>query len=364
MGSGSAWAQASPRTALSKPDLTFPEPFSNVAGLRELSDGRVLLSDRLEQTVAILSFATGDMTPVGRQGQGPGEYTMPGTLFALPGDSSLLFDFGGMRGLVIAPRGTVGRTVDFQGPGGLPVVPQGIDDQGRVYSRPPFLLRGSGAPPDTAAIVRFVPGSSTTDTIAWISTSGGTGGGVMAFRSSGGGAPAIRMTPYAPEDGWAVAPDGRIALVRAREYRVEWIGTDGRQVSGPSLPYTQVKIGKAEKEEWADQLGGAVMMMRTSEGSRTMRPPRPNIDDQTWPETMPPFVTNGIRVSPEGELWIQVSQPASQKAPLYDVVDARGQRLRQVQLPDGRRLVGLGKGTLYAVRRDADDLEWLERYRR
>lgn len=356
-------AQDVPRTVLTKPDATFPEPFSSVAGLRELSDGRVIVSDRLEQTVAILSLASGDLLPVGRQGQGPGEYTMPGALFAWPGDSSLLFDLGGMRGLAIAPSGAVGRTVDLQVPGGLPLMPQGVDGRGGIYTRPPSLLQAGGSQPDSVAIVRFVGGEPATDTVAWMKAAG-VGGSVVAFRSSGGGAPAVRMTPYAAEDGWAVAPDGRIALVRAGEYRVEWIGTDGRRTAGPRIRHTPVKIGKAEKEEWADQMGGAVMMMRTPEGNRTMRPPRPNIDDQTWPETKPPFVASGIRVSPEGDLWIQVSQPAGSKTARYDVVDARGQRVRQVILPEGRRLVGLGKGTLYAVRRDADDLEWLERYRR
>jgi hypothetical protein len=356
-------AQDVPRTVLAKPDATFPEPFSSVAGLREMSDGRVLLSDRLEQSVSILSLASGDLMPVGRQGQGPGEYTMPGALFAWPGDSSLLFDLGGMRGLAIAPNGVVGRTVDFQVPGGLPIMPQGVDGRGGVYARPPAMLQGGGSPPDSAAIVRFAAGGASTDTVAWMKTSG-VGGSVVAFRAAGGGAPAVRMTPYAAEDGWAVAPDGRIALVRAAEYRVEWIGTDGRRTAGPRLAYTPVKIGKAEKEEWADRMGGAVMMMRTPEGSRTMRPPRPNIDDQAWPDAKPPFVANGIRVSPEGDLWIPVSQAAGSRSPLYDVVDARGQRVRQVLLPEGRRLVGLGRGTLYTVRRDADDLEWLERYRR
>jgi hypothetical protein len=244
-------------------------------------------------------------------------------------------------------------------------MPQGVDERGRIYARPPVMVRGSGGQrPDSAAIVRFSSSSTPADTIAWIPTVG-TAGGVVAIRSGGGGGPPpLRMTPYAAEDGWAVAPDGRVALVRAGEYRVEWIQPDGRRITGPHLAYTPVRIGKAEKEEWADQMGGAVMMMRTPQGSQTMRPPRPNIDDQTWPETKPPFVTNGIRVSPEGELWIQVSQPAGAKAPLYDVVDAHGRRIRQVLLPEGRRLVGLGKGTLYAVRRDADDLEWLERYRR
>jgi hypothetical protein len=114
----------------------------------------------------------------------------------------------------------------------------------------------------------------------------------------------------------------------------------------------------------------AVMVMRSGGGNATaspppaFRPPRPNIDEQDWPEVKPPFVASSPRTSPEGELWIEVSQPASVQTELWDVIDARGRRIRQVVLPEGRRLVGLGEGTVYTVRRDADDLEWLERYRR
>ncbi|MDH5196234.1 MAG: hypothetical protein OEY20_03150 [Gemmatimonadota bacterium] len=69
-------------------------------------------------------------------------------------------------------------------------------------------------------------------------------------------------------------------------------------------------------------------------------------------------------MTPEGELWIRVSQQAGAKRQRYDVVDGRGQLVRHVELADDQRLVGFGKGTLYTVRRDADDLQWLERYRR
>jgi len=363
-GTGDAAGQAVPRTVLAKPDASFPEAFSNVAGLRELADGRVLLSDRLEQTVSLLTLASGDIAQVGRQGQGPGEYAMPGPLFPFAGDSTLMVDFGAMRALLIAGD-QVGRTIPLSTGDGLPLILRGVDGRGRLYGSMPTISRGAApdASSDSTPISRIDPTTGTVDTAAWLTR--GTGGTAVAMRASGGAQIRLgRLQPYAGDDGWAVAPDGRIALVRAADYHVEWISPDGRRVAGPPLAFTPVKIGKAEKEEWADQMGGAVMIMRTNQGSRTMRPPRPNIDEQDWPETKPPFVGNGLRVSPEGNLWIQVSQPAAAKTERWDVVDARGQRIRQVVLPEGRRLVGLGNGTLYTVRRDTDDLEWLERYRR
>jgi len=172
----------------------------------------------------------------------------------------------------------------------------------------------------------------------------------------------MRSSPYRPQDAWVVGPDGSIALVRAATYRVEWI-RNGRRTAGPVLPYEPVKIGKAEKEEWANRAAAQVMTLRTPSGSRTISPQKPNIDDLDWPQAKPPF-EGTVRVTPEGDVWIPVSQPAGAKGERYDVVDGSGSLVRRVELADGRRLVGFGAGTLYAVRADADDLQWLERYRR
>ena len=66
---------------LVEPDATFREPFTRIVGLRELSDGRILLADRTERHVSFIDFATGAIDQVGRQGSGPGEYEMPTGLF-------------------------------------------------------------------------------------------------------------------------------------------------------------------------------------------------------------------------------------------------------------------------------------------
>lgn len=165
------------------------------------------------------------------------------------------------------------------------------------------------------------------DTVAWVRAAIG-GAGAVTVRAGGGGGTfqaQTGLTPYAPQDGWAVAPDGRIAVVHADEYRVEWIAS-GRRTAGPPIPYTPVTIGKAEKEEWADAMAGATMMIRTagpggSGSSRAMRPQRPNVDELEWPEQKPPFETQGVFVTPEGELWIRVSQPAGAKRQRYDIAD-------------------------------------------
>jgi len=366
-------AQTVPTTTLAKPDATFAEPFSNVSGLRELRTGRVVVSDRLERTVSAIDFATGDITPIGREGQGPGEYGMPGPLLPLGGDSTLMVDFAAMRGLVLVGD-RVGPTIPLMAGDGLPFIPRAVDARGRLYGSSSMMVRGAGGGTaggsDSVPIRRLDPATSTVDTAAWVRAAAGGAGGVTV--RSGGGSFQVQtgLRPYAPQDGWAVAPDGRIAVVRPDDYRVEWIA-NGERTAGPPMPYTPVTIGKAEKEEWADAMAGATMMIRTSGGpgggsgsSRAARPQRPNVDELEWPAQKPPFETQGVFVTPEGELWIRVSQPAGARRQRYDVVDGQGRLVRRVELAEDRRLVGFGRGTLYTVRRDADDLEWLERYRR
>ena len=98
-------------------------------------------------------------------------------------------------------------------------------------------------------------------------------------------------------------------------------------------------------------------------GNRTMNIPRPDIDDVDWPEYKAAFPRNALNVTPEGELWVQRYTRAGDPQ-TFDVFDGEGNRARQVVLPEGRRLVGFGQGTLYAINVDEDDLQWLERYAR
>lgn len=46
-----------------------------------------------------------------------------------------------------------------------------------------------------------------------------------------------------------------------------------------------------------------------------------------------------------------------------DILNSVGERVGSVALPEGRRLIGFGVGTVYLTRVDEVGLAWLERYR-
>ena len=66
-------AQGAPR-ALPAPNATFDEPFSQIAGLRELANGKVIVADGRDKVVALVDFAANSATKIGREGSGPAEF--------------------------------------------------------------------------------------------------------------------------------------------------------------------------------------------------------------------------------------------------------------------------------------------------
>jgi hypothetical protein len=351
---------------LTEPDAALTEPFSVVSGLVELSDGRLLVSDRIELAVRQVDFTTGAIEQIGHAGQGPGEYQMPGQLFKLASDSSLLVDFGNMRLAVVAPDGTLSRTQPLMRPDGLLVFPRGVDTSGRLYLEMSNFQLGPGQEvPDSFAIARYEAATGAVDTVGFVprpqmgQVRSGNGGG-MSFSG---------LAPYQAGDAWGVAADGRVAVARVAPYRVEWLTVGGQAVAGPTVEYEPVKVTRADKDAWADEISGgtAIAVARGGPGGggggRAMNLPRPDIDEVEFPEYKPAFPRNAVTVSPEGEAWVR-RYVAHGQPEAFDVFDGAGRRIKQVVLPEGRELVGLGRGTLYAVRVDENDLQWLERYGR
>ncbi len=355
---------------LTEPDATFPEAFSLIRGIRELPDGRVMVADPLGQTLAVLDMGRGVADTIGRPGQGPREYRQPDGLFPLPGDSTLLVDLGNGRLTALGPNGDFGETMPIgqgdarSGPRGFTIIlPRGVDQQGRLY----YQAMGMGMR-DSAPVLRYDRRTSDVDTIVRVALEGQS-------RSESGGANnrnvRVRSVPLSPQDSWAVAPDGRVAVARAGDYHVEWIGTDGSVVRGSPVPYTPVRVRSADKEEWLAQSGnGLRVSVEMENGQRRMSfarggrgAPRPDASDYEWPDVKPPFVGGGVWVTPEGEMWVERSVSAGDPATL-DVFDARANHKATVTLPKGRRIAGFGWGTVYLVQTDEDDLQWLERYRR
>ncbi len=357
---------------LTKPAAALKHQFSSITGFRELPDGRVLVADGVDQALIRADLASQQLDTIGRVGQGPGEYKAPDLLVPLPGGATLVTDLGNARLTVFDAAGKYQESIPIAqggiGPGGGTLrllLPRGSDTQGRLYYQP------AGADPraDSSVVVRWDRSSGKTDTVARVKlpklitkTSGGPNNRNVRQRPP----------PYPAQEGWVVADDGRVALIRVGGYRVDWVLPNGSRVVGKPIPAPAIAVGTPEKKEYLEDqaANGLSVQMQNVNGQVSMsfsrgRQQNDDADEQQldgpeWPGTKPP--TSGIYLAaPDGSVWVERSV-AAKGARTYDVVGQQGQLVRQVVLPAGRRAVGIGAKGLYAKYVDDNGVSFLERY--
>ena len=372
-------AAQAPLKTLTKPEVEYEEPFTQINGVRELKDGRVIVSDVREKTVQLVDLKAGSAQKIGREGSGPGEYALPMRLLALPGDTSVVYDPLNRRFLVIGPNGKVGPFAQYEADeGGRLRVSMGArytDTRGRLYSvGPNFAVgpNGEASSSDTAPIIRLDRATKKTDTLAFLYVPTTTirtsqGGSNVSIRAGG-------ATPFAAADDWAVTPDGRLAIVRVKDYHVDWYAPNGQKTSGPAIAYEKLKVTEDDKKAFRERRaaggGNAVMITRqvgpggTTQSAGVAPPTSMQLPEPTdWPDVKPAFTGQSAIAAPNGQLWVLRTRPAKDKIPTYDVFDATGRVVGRVALPQDTRLLGFGNGTVYLARSDEDDLQYLQRYR-
>ena len=372
-----------PLKTLAKADVEYSEPFTTITGVRELRDGRIIVADAREKTVQLIDLKAGRATKLGREGSGPGEYALPMRLLGLPGDTSAVYDPLNRRYLLIGPDGKVGAFASYEPAentsGRIRItIPRAIDDRGRLYSvGPSFNVNPTGpsSSADSAPILRLDRATKKTDTVAFIhtpaatiTTSGGGNGQNVSVRAGGG-------NPFAATDDWAVLPDGRVAVLRVKDYHVDWYLPNGQKASGPAIAYEKIKVTDEDKKQYRERAasgaaGTAIVMSQrvgpggTSSSASVGAPTNIQLPEPTdWPDVKPPFTSNAAVGAPNGQMWVLRTRSAKDKIPTYDVFDASGKVVSRVALPANTRLLGFGIGTVYLARSDEDDLQYLQRYR-
>jgi hypothetical protein len=401
-----AGAQQPPTRTLSRPAVEYDEPFSGLASLRELRDGRLIVTDLRDKTLQLIDLANGSATPIGREGSGPTEWGLPTSVLAMPGDSTYVVDILNSRFLVVGPDGKPVKTFSPAADAAMQTITRGSDGgrggrggaarggaraggatmtfgggmmqaratdaRGRMYyTGMAFALSDDGMPrqADSLPLLRQSPGSTAVDTVAYVmpspngaSVSGSRGGG-MRFSVGGG-------RPFENGDAWVVFPDGRVAIARAADYRVDIVQPNKTVVRGAAVPYTPVRVTEAEKRQWREAQQNSSMIAVTMNARGGAAPQRsvqsgvgrPVQEPDSWPEVKSPFAGNSVFAAPSGETWVFRQRAANDRVPVADVFNARGQLVGRVALPAGIRVVALGLRGVYAVRTDEDDLQYLQRY--
>jgi hypothetical protein len=355
-------AQQVPSMRLKPASATHPADFSGIARIRELADGRVAALDSTERKLYLVDFQAGRAVQLGRVGDGPEEYRRPIGLFALPGDSTMIFD-AQTRRLVILHRERPVATVSAS----APVM---INTEGFILGAGPGGALFRAFPPtglgravdqgDSLFLVRVSRSRSGVDTLA-------------RMRSGFGGPPgsATKATPeavfedqptmqrqymMAPGIGDQATsfPDGWVAVARMDPYRVDWITPSGQIQRGPPLNVPLTILNDREKRFYLSRLAAI-------DGKPAGKPE----DIKDWKASIPPFwgfYNASLYPTAQGHVLIARAPTTALPTPTYDWVDRTGAYRGQLILAAAERVVGFGPRSIYVVSVDDDGLEQLRRH--
>jgi hypothetical protein len=370
------WAQTVPVLKLKPADVRLEEEFTAVGSVRELRDGRILVSDPREARVVVIDPRTGAVAPVGRTGKGPNEYSMAAPIRPIGGDSSIMFDPLTRRWLLLD-----GAKIVVTMPPDAPIVTAmkgyalGADSRGSVWKTDAPAPTGSGGrsesveswkagtydteATDSAYLLRGSRATGKLDTVAKLRPARSR----QTVRADAKGkfqSVAYSRPPLAVGEEVAIFPDGYVAIARLAPYRVDWIIPDGRVAKGAPLPVPVQKFDDRERDAYLarQQAASARSINQIPEAFRA---DVVALRDQ-FPDAYPPFVANGLIAGENGQLFVR--RPATADFPdyRYDVIDRRGRIVGVLGLAKGERIVTVSPTKVYVVWKDDDDIERVRRH--
>ena len=361
-------ARPEPRTiTLPRANATIKEKFSSVGSVRELLDGRVIVTDNRDNLVYIADFVgSTSARQLGRHGKGPGEYEQVGRLWPLRGDSTLMLEPMGQRGIILSGSEvaiTLTATSPLLKSVGRPLsIFLGRDAKGAVLAQVLSFGKGAPNPADSMLLIRAHASAPDVDTLSRVSSvlqMPGTSA-TSSVGAEGGGARGNARYPVNLRwrDQSALFPDGAVAIVRANPYRVDWCMPNGGCRPGVAIEPAGNGISDETKEAIILWQSRTSMVLTGRHASETTG----------WPAVLPAFIVGGkfddtaVLPEPRGNLVVERIPTASPVVSPYDLLDRSGRRIAVLRLEMQQRVVGFGKSSVYTVDIDKDGLQSLQRH--
>jgi hypothetical protein len=400
-----------PIRQLAKLDHTSVDALGSAATAFQLPDGGVIVNDirarRLVLFDSTLAHTTilADTTSATSNAYGH----FGGTLIRYRGDSLLFVDVASLSMLVVDPNGKLGRVIAIPRPddaqlllGNVFGIP-GFDAHGRLIYHATagfegtFVLccvehpgrMGDGSQryravpkPDSALLVRVDLASRIADTLTSVKIEWEKQRIALDDQGYVKAIERIAM-PNPMVDAWVVLFDGSLAVVRGRDYHIDWLGADGKWNTTPKIPFAWKRIDDARKAAIIDSSalveqavaermnvgrgGGGVGGRRGGGvGSGRSETPIPAViaraDVADIPDYARPFTEGAAIADLSNNLWIRTTTQVDSR-PVYDIVNRRGALIDRVQLPAFRSIAGFGPGVVYLAVQDAGGQVHLERAR-
>jgi hypothetical protein len=364
---GGAEAQRDPtERSMDPPTAESIHGFTTITSVRELPGARILVADRGEGSLYLINWGTGAVDQVLRRGNGPGEYQYVGWLYGV-GDNETIFTGTGRRWILLRDTQVVRTFVDTYPLNGRFRAPlDGMATGGAVLASVSAETPGSAVA--DKRVLELAPSVGPHERLPRLDTirviKGAGRGQLACVLGSTRGAP--RCDFFESEEQAILFPDGWIAVALHDPYRVDWRSPDGAWIRGEALD-DSVPVSEAEK--CAAVYAWAITDGRCDEDA---------VASFAWPQTIPPFLTEStscwacrrltagrapwLFADPVGRLVVRRTPQRSRTGNVYDIIDRTGRRVARVNLPPREAIVGFGESSVYTIRMDGFDLQWLRRH--
>jgi hypothetical protein len=308
------------------------EEFIAITSIRELHDGRILVTDPRDHRVVVADFGTQEVTQIGRPGAGPGEYPIAVPVRAIGGDSSIMLDSMSRRWLLFDADRIVGVRTGGDPRVNTPGLFLGADSFGHVLVNNTDHPHRTMADSNPLELLSRLTGHI--DTIAKLSPS--------PPEPEGESVPTFFVWENA-----VLAEDGWVAIIRVEPYRVDWRAPSGRWNLGPPIPAPTIRFDARERLFFVRIHSPPEYAQRRLKGA---------------PATVPPFSNEQLLPTMDGRVLVERTPTADHPEVRYDIINRRGELDCQVPMPHGQRIRGFGPGTVYVVVSDQDDIQRIERH--
>lgn len=381
--------------------------------VNDLAHRQLLLVDSTFKLISIVADSTA--------GAANSYGTQASSILPFEGDSTLFIDASSSSMLVIDPDGNIARVMAVPRSQDALMLATGGITGSVFYSKGYLIHRGmpqltaasmvgsGGAPriptlPDTMAIVRVNLKTRVLDTVGFSKTPQTRTS--MTQGDDGSISISIETNPLPTIDEWVVTSKGDVAIVRGRDYHVDWMSPDRQYRSTPKIPFDWKRLSDADKAAFIDSvkklrdqaaaadsgkqgkqmaqafssiLGGStvrsgqvmISMRSTEAGTGRTQAPKIAVPVVTFvspselPDYQPPFFALSAKPDADGNVWIRTIPTKPEPAgTVYDIINGNGEVTDRVLIPEGRSIVGFGPGgTVYMGVLTGDNMK-LERAQR
>jgi hypothetical protein len=345
-------------------------------------DGSIYVYDRQVPVLRKYDAAGKFVKQFGRKGQGPGEYLNAGGLAVLADGRVLLWDTGNWRVNVYASDGAIQPSWStLSGSGGNVTMSTGramtVDTSGRIYIKRRLFTRGGDSP---TVWVRYRPNGAPLDTMELPAFNFSPA--QLQATSASGNARSTAPVPFWPVPQSAMSPLGYLVTGVPDRYAFEIHSEGTRSVMSVRRAVEPLTVSGHERDSARAAL--TERMARTQPGWSWNGPDIPKVR---------PFYA-GLSVGEDGRIWLPIipevtpaigsvstlggamgrggggpprrTESRSSGTPrpaLFDVFEADGTYLGQVQIPPRVSTVVRRGDYVWGVEFDEDDVQRVVRYR-